>query len=70
MIKEKPMQDQMSHKNPLYNPSVERLMTEQKAMMTGQMSITTDNAVEVHHRITRRPREVHHFKEDQNICVQ
>ena len=52
MIKEKPMHNQNLHKNLLYNIFVQTLMIEQKEMMTNQISITTNNVVEVHHETT------------------
>ena len=50
--KKKPIRDQNLHKNLLYNTSVQTLMIEQKDLKTGQMNITTDNAVEEHHKTT------------------
>ena len=51
MIKEKPMRDQNLHKNLLYNISVLTLITDQRELMTKQMTFTKDNLIEVHHEI-------------------
>ena len=60
IIKESPMRDPSLHRNHSYNIFGVTLTTNQTEMMTNQMTITTDQVVEVHHETFTKIKIISH----------